>query len=208
MRNDMVPGNAQDPDEVAGFLLALRALGEGTPPEPGPQLAALLGGAVPMRSHHHRRRVLRGAGVAAALVAALVGAAANHSLPQPAQRVVSNLIDNLTPFHIGPGSTPQVPTPSETPEPEPGRTRTGEPPGRPNESDGSAGDDDAPTPRTTEPSTERTTEPSTERSSEPSSEAEGGGGGPQPSGSAQSQSQGQREPIESGDASAPTSPDN
>jgi hypothetical protein len=113
-----VPGAppAGDQDDVARFLVELRALGEGQPPTPSPELAALLGGATPLQPRRRPasyRIAARGGLAAAALIAALVAAAANHDLPQPAQRVVSNVVDVLTPFRIAPAH--EVPTPSPTP---------------------------------------------------------------------------------------------
>jgi hypothetical protein len=102
-----------DQDEVARFLADLRALGQGEPPTPSPELAALLGGATPLRTRRRPYRVaLRTALVAAALVTGLVVAAEQHSLPQPAQRVVSDVVDVLTPFEIAPGKSIPTPTPT------------------------------------------------------------------------------------------------
>jgi hypothetical protein len=106
---------AGDQDEVARFLLELRALGEGEPPPPSPELAALIGGATLLRPRHRRavRYALRSGIVAAAIVGALVVAAANHDLPQPAQRVVSDFVEVLTPFQISPNQH-VAPTPPPT----------------------------------------------------------------------------------------------
>ncbi len=106
-----------DQDDVARFLGELRALGEGEPPAPSPELAALLGGASLLRARRPSYRIAaRGGLVAAAVVAALVIAAANHDLPQPAQRVVSNVVNDLTPFEIAPRKhVAPTPTPSPTP---------------------------------------------------------------------------------------------
>jgi hypothetical protein len=120
-------GDQSEQDEVARFLVELRMLGEGAPPAPSPELAALLGGAValePRRRRPHYRVALRSAVVAAAVVSALVVAAANHDLPQPAQRVVSNVVNVLTPFQIGPDNRGTL-TPTFTPQP----ARPAAPPG-------------------------------------------------------------------------------
>lgn len=140
MNHDANAGNSQEPDEVARFLVELRALGDGPAPAPAPAVAALIGGAVPLRSHSLRRTAARAALVAAAVLAALVAAAANHSLPQPAQRVVSNVVNNLTPFDIDPNHAPTTPTPpppkpTDTREREHENTGTEERPGRPGESE-------------------------------------------------------------------------
>lgn len=189
MRDHTMPGDAQEPDEVVGFLLALRALGESPAPAPTPELAALIGGAVAIRNHPYRRHAVRALLAAAALVAALVGAAANHSLPQPAQRVVSNLVDNLTPFHIDPGSPPPPPAPSQSPNPGPGRTGTDEPPGSGDSNEPSRDDD-----RSTRP-----TQPSTESSSAP----EPGDNRPEPGDNRPEPSQSEAEPVPTRTASEP-----
>lgn len=109
--------SAGDPASVTQFLLDLRALGEGPVPEPSDELAALLGGVTLLaRRRRHAwtvaRRVALGAAV---LVAGTTVAAASHSLPQPAQRVVSNVVDTLTPFHIDLQPRRHVPAPSAPP---------------------------------------------------------------------------------------------
>jgi hypothetical protein len=101
----------------------LRALGETEPPTPSAEVAALIAGAPrPALRHPYRRAAARVALVAAAVLAGLVVAAANHGLPQPAQRVVSNFVNDLTPFEIGPDR--QTTDPPPTP-----RTRHPEAPG-------------------------------------------------------------------------------
>jgi hypothetical protein len=126
------------PDDVTQFLTELRLLGIGEPPEPSAEVAALLG-APPSLTRRRATRVLVRSGLAAAaLVIAVVAAAANHDLPQPAQRVVSNVVNVLTPFEIAPrkASPPTPPTvvPSvpraavpTTPAPHPRATRTAHP---------------------------------------------------------------------------------
>jgi hypothetical protein len=114
-------GSAGEQDDVARFLVEMRALGEGDPPAPSAELAALLSGATPLRTRRPLYRVAaRSALVAAACIVALVVAAASHSLPQPAQRVVSDFVDVLTPFEIAPDHTI---APSLTPSPTPTRTK-------------------------------------------------------------------------------------
>ena len=108
-------------DEVTRFLTELRALGDGPPPTPSAELTALLGGATPLLSRRAVvRTVLRSAAIAAVLLGVLIVAAANHSLPAPAQRVVSNVVNDLTPFHIGnnqPQPVIEPPRPSDKPTP-------------------------------------------------------------------------------------------
>ena len=145
-------------DDVTRFLTELRALGDGPPPEPSAELAALLGGATPLLSRRALvRTALRTAAVAAILLGVLVVAAANHSLPAPAQRVVSNVVNVLTPFHIGrdhpqpviepprPGDKPRPVVPSHRPTPTHPATpphRTTPPAGGGDDGRGAGGGDD------------------------------------------------------------------
>lgn len=141
---------------VAQFIDDLRGLGEAEPPPPTAELAAVLRGAPVPRQHRvsaGRKRVV--AAVAASLLVGGTGvAAANGRLPQPAQRLVSDVVDNLTPFSVparsdsdhpsGPGTTaprervivpPAVPAPRHREQPQP-RASESEPGG--SESDGAA----------------------------------------------------------------------
>jgi hypothetical protein len=97
--------------EVAQFLAELRALGQCAAPTPSPELTALLGRARMVRPRA-LRVLARTAAAVAAGVAASVIAAANHDLPAPAQRVVSNVVNVLTPFHIDPPKHAPAPLPS------------------------------------------------------------------------------------------------
>src|SRR5690242_6549598 len=101
---DMSARNA----ELTTFLSQLRALGEGPAPEPSPEVEALLGGAVLLRPRRSRllRRVAVAAAAAVVLMVATAVAAAHHSLPAPAQRMVSNVVNLVTPFHIDPVTDP------------------------------------------------------------------------------------------------------
>jgi len=116
-----IGGSAGTGDDVTRFLTELRALGDGPPPSPSAELAALLGGATPLVDRRVLvRTVLRSAAIAAILLGVLVVAAANHSLPAPAQNVVSNVVNVLTPFHIGsnqPQPLIEPPRPSDKPTP-------------------------------------------------------------------------------------------
>ena len=102
------------PAAVTMFLSDLRELGEGPVPEPSPELAAFLGGVVPLAPARERRRVRRrhvALGVAASiLVAGTGGVAAAGRLPAPAQRLVSDVVDHLTPFTIPQGGGPASPS--------------------------------------------------------------------------------------------------
>ena len=100
---------------VTQFLSELRSLGETTAPLPTPELEAVFAAASSSRTRPHYARIAwRAALVAAAVIAGTVTAAANHSLPAPAQRVVSNVVNNVTPFHISttpPGRVGPAPSP-------------------------------------------------------------------------------------------------
>jgi hypothetical protein len=115
---DLTGSGTGGPDGLNGdaaaltrFLTELRSLGEGESPAPTPELEAIFAGATPIPAR--RRRVARGARralvAAAAVVAGLVIAAANHALPATAQRVVSHVIDSVTPFHIDSGQPSHTP---------------------------------------------------------------------------------------------------
>lgn len=115
---------AGEQDEVARFLVELRTLSSASAPPPSAEVAALIAGTRPVRrTRVYRRVVVRSGLIAAALLAALVGAAANHSLPQPAQRVVTNFVNDLSPFDIAPNPAPVTHTPSPTHSPSPQPTR-------------------------------------------------------------------------------------
>jgi hypothetical protein len=119
-------------DEVTHFLTELRALGESAPPQPSPQLSALLSGAHPIFGRRAIIKIaLRTALIAALIIGALVIAAANHSLPRPAQKVVSHVVNVLTPFHIGRGITPApaAPTSPTVPRRHPSPAGSTSPPG-------------------------------------------------------------------------------
>ena len=103
---------------VAQFIDDLRSLGEADPPEPTAELAAVLqGGPVPRAGRVATGRKRLVVAVAASLLVGGTGvAAANGRLPQPAQRLVSDVVDNLTPFSVPAKSDPDVPSgPGPTP---------------------------------------------------------------------------------------------
>jgi hypothetical protein len=92
---------------VTRFLVEMSSLAEVDAPAPTAELEAILTGlatGAARRRALHRRLAVRAALVAAATVAGLIAAAANHTLPEPAQRVVSNVVNSVTPFHIDPGT--------------------------------------------------------------------------------------------------------
>jgi hypothetical protein len=111
---------------VTAFVDDLRSLAGGEPPEPSAQLAALLAGATPLpRSapltalpplRHLRHRRVVGLVAASMLVAGTVAAAAGGRLPQPAQRLVSDVVNHVTPFEVPaePHDGVPSPTPSST----------------------------------------------------------------------------------------------
>jgi hypothetical protein len=132
----------QRAEPVMQFLNELRALGDAPAPAPSGDLAAVFAGATPLglagasrhRRSRRRRSVFAVAAVSAAAMTFTGVAAANDSLPQPAQQFVSTVVDDLTPFHIDPsrpgpapssgvGTVPAVPGGSRSSEPE----RSGEP---------------------------------------------------------------------------------
>lgn len=119
----------EDLGDLEGFFAGLHALGSMSAPEPSPLLAAMLGMPKTLRP---RRRFTRFA--AAAVVAAMllvIAGLAHRELPDPAARLVSTVVNQLTPFHIDPPdqrapsrqaptrATPTTPVPSPRPHPTP-----------------------------------------------------------------------------------------
>ncbi|MGH8860610.1 MAG: hypothetical protein ACRDVG_05140 [Jatrophihabitantaceae bacterium] len=96
--DDLTEMTATTPD-LEQFLDELRALADVPSPEPSEELAAVLSGE---RSAGRllRGRSLTSLAVAATVVAMLVIGAATHQLPGPAQRLVSGVVNVVTPFHI------------------------------------------------------------------------------------------------------------
>lgn len=116
-RTEIDDGGSGLPPGTAALTLFfddLRTLGIQPPPEPSTELAALFSGAVPLgaarRRLAHPRAVIAGA-AAVAVLATTGAAAANDSLPQPAQRFVSRVINLVTPFHVDPSPHPGTPVP-------------------------------------------------------------------------------------------------
>lgn len=118
-------GQFADPSPlVAQFLRELGALGDGPPPAPSAELAAVFDGTASLSAARRRRSTLRthrvGVAIAAAAIstAALTGvAAANERLPQPAQTVVARVVNDLTPFHVDPSHLPAAHHPKRPPAP-------------------------------------------------------------------------------------------
>ncbi len=118
----LLSGAGDPADPLTGALRALRGEAGRVAPEPTPALAELLGDGPPPDELGRRRRAARitiGVVVAGSATLALSGVAAAHdALPDPAQRVVTDIVNDLTPFHIGPGQRvprlPVAPAPTDT----------------------------------------------------------------------------------------------
>lgn len=154
----MAPGTAA----MTAFLAELRAFGAGSVPPPGPALAALLDGTVAVAARRPWRRAVIASAAAAVVLGGTAIAAAHDSLPEPAQGVVTHLVNFLTPFQLDPGTArprpvPPVPTvPAATPRPSPASTAASPTPER--------SDDRSAAPQLPPPSQSRESEP---RQSEP-----------------------------------------
>lgn len=103
MRDDGPDAAYADP-VLADLLAELRAVADEPAPSAGPELAALLAGAAPIAPARARRSrtasvVVIGL-VSSGVLAGGVGAAAADELPDPVQRVVSRVINTLTPFEV------------------------------------------------------------------------------------------------------------
>lgn len=121
-------------DPVQEFLGEMRRLAAGSAPEPSAELSAVLSGAtplptaprrlrdVPLPPHRVRRHpLLTAAAVAVVALALLVTGAATHHLPAYAQRLVSRVVNTVTPFHIDPVNRSKHPVPPGSGKPTRGR---------------------------------------------------------------------------------------
>jgi len=100
-----------DDPALTGLVAELPAIGAGAPPPVGDELEALFtGNAIPISSRRGRRVAVI-ALVGAAALGGTLGTAAADSLPNPAQRFVSDVIGILTPFDL--------PTPADKVKPSP-----------------------------------------------------------------------------------------
>jgi len=126
----VLSGTAPAPEPLAGALLALRGAGGRDAPAPSAELAALLGGPVVVDELARRRRAARltfGVVLAGTATLTLSGVAAAHdALPGPAQRVVTTIVNDLTPFSID-VPRPSRPTPAHVPVVPAGSPSTGSP---------------------------------------------------------------------------------
>jgi hypothetical protein len=90
--------------DVAMLVREIHDLGRQPPPAPSAQLEVLLTQGLPnlrrRRARGRRRRVLVGAVVIGSMSMTGIAAAADH-LPGRSRGVVTDVINNLTPFHVG-----------------------------------------------------------------------------------------------------------
>jgi hypothetical protein len=96
-------GRGDPTDALVGALAALRGMPQQWAPEPSAALAAMLAtGLVGEEISRPRRRArIVISVVAGSTTLALSGVAAAHdALPGPAQTVVTDIVNNLTPFHL------------------------------------------------------------------------------------------------------------
>jgi hypothetical protein len=113
-------GEADGDVELAGALTAIRRLGAGPVPRPSTELEARFDATVPSslagRQLSRRTRVIVGTVVASMSAVGLTGvAAASNQLPAGPQQVVTRVINDLTPFTIGPGRSTPLPHPPVAP---------------------------------------------------------------------------------------------
>jgi hypothetical protein len=181
--------------ELAAVLSAVRQLGSGPAPAPSAALAAAFAGVATdelavRRLRRRHRAALAALVIGMTSIGATGVAAANDTLPPGPQKVVSRMVDDLTPFRIDPApSVAPSPSPrspaSSTAVPHPAPVVPGDQ-GEPSNlidapSPGATGGSNEPDPETSggeqsteptsqpsEPSRGSTTEPSHESSSEPS----------------------------------------
>jgi hypothetical protein len=125
-----VPGE----EALSAFVAEMLAVANGAAPTPSVALADLLEhGLVPDTAQlptlltPARRRWLLPIPLAAAALAAaagVFGAATANALPAPAQRIVSDTVDTLTPLHLPKPASKPKPAVSPTPESEPSEDPT------------------------------------------------------------------------------------
>jgi hypothetical protein len=117
----LLAGRGEATDPLTSALVALRQTGVRAVPEPSAALAGLLMNGLPTDEFsRHRRRAARitfGVVVAGTATLTLSGVAAAHdALPSPAQGVVTNIVNDLTPFQIGrDGGAPRPPARQSAP---------------------------------------------------------------------------------------------
>lgn len=104
--------SGQGDGAVAAAVCELRRSADRPVPTPSAALAALLASGLPLDTapiddlarRRRRRYVALGIAAGGATTIALTGvAAANDALPSPAQGVVTDIVNNFTPFDITPG---------------------------------------------------------------------------------------------------------
>ncbi len=124
-----------DDPALAGLFDELRALGGGSPPSIGGELAAFLAGGAPLERRRHPAVVI--AFLSATVLGGTIGSAAADMLPDPAQRFVAGVIRTFTPFdltspadEVGLEQPPPVPA-RLTPAREPGQSHSTAPSVRP-----------------------------------------------------------------------------
>jgi hypothetical protein len=115
----LLRGDGPTGDPLTGVLLAVRGERARPVPEPSAELAVLLaeGLAAPRGRGRRRVRVLGGVLVAGATTFAVSGVAAAHdALPDPVQRVITDIVNTTTPWHIGPADPDRrLPQPTDVP---------------------------------------------------------------------------------------------
>ncbi len=147
-QGDGLSGQGDGP--LAALLTDLRGVADRPAPVPSAALAELLRTGLPVDELARRRgRRTLIAGAAAAGVAATLAlsgvAAANDALPGPAEHVITDIINNLTPFDLTPQPATSAPTEVHRPghgrsgEPEPGDDRSGHDSGSGSGSDDGSG---------------------------------------------------------------------
>lgn len=103
-RGDGDLGAALEEPAFSGLLTELRDIAAGPAPAIGPDLAAVLAGAVPLAPTRARRSMTASAVViglvSTGVLAGGISAAAANELPAPVQRVVARVVNSITPFEL------------------------------------------------------------------------------------------------------------